>query len=88
MRSQRTYDFEIAPDGSFRIDDVPAGTYVMTFKVMALPDTYDPSKPNSIYGLRRDLGSVTKEIVVPEIRGGRSDSALDIGNIVLQINNP
>lgn len=86
MRSQRTYDFEIASDGAFRIEDVPAGTYVMTFKVSALPTTYDPAKPNSIYGIRQELGSVTKEIVVPEIPGGRSDAALDIGSIVLQIN--
>jgi hypothetical protein len=85
LRSQRVYDFEIAADGSFRIEDVPAGEYILTFKVHGLPANYDPAIPNSIFGMRSELGSVSREVVVPAMAGGRSDEPLDVGVIALNL---
>lgn len=89
-QAQRRYGFEIAPDGSFRIEDVPAGTYRLNIWVGApVPQPiYDPARPDASpvlsTGLIR-LGSVAHEITVPEMPGGCSDVPLDIGIITMQI---
>ena len=67
-------------DGSFRVDDVPAGTYKLAIRVT------EPSKdPNARYLWRGDqvkeIGSLNKEIVIPDMPGGRSDDPLDLGNV-------
>jgi hypothetical protein len=72
-RSERTYFFVVAADGSFRVEDIPAGTYVLKIGVM-------------VGGLEaRRYVEVTKEFVIPEMPGGRSDMPLDLGAVTLQI---
>jgi hypothetical protein len=86
LRSQRTYDFTIAGDGSFRIEDVPAGTYVLRFRVPTRPPRFDPTRPNPNQIPRpQELGTLGREIVVSELTGGRSDEPLDIGSLVLTV---
>ena len=81
MRSERSYIPVIAPDGSFRLEDIPAGTYILTFTVpLSDPQGISPARPPS-----RPPERITREIVVPEMPGGRSDTPLDLGVITLQI---
>lgn len=71
LRSQRQYGFRIEADGSFRVEDVQAGTYIMNILLPLTP------------GLAP--ATVKREIVVPEMPGGRSDTPLDLGVLTLQI---
>ena len=71
----RSYAVDLRPDGTFRIEDVPAGRYVLK-----LP----------FEGLSRDTREgrqafARAEVAVPEIPGGRSDEPLDIGAVPLHI---
>ncbi len=77
MRSERSCSARIQPDGSFRLEDIPAGTYILSFLVA-------PDEPPGISPSRRPE-RITREIVVPEMPGGRSDTPLDLGVITLQI---
>lgn len=90
-QAQRRCGFEIAPNGSFRIEDVPAGTYRLTIMAgLPIPQvTYDPSRPeaNPTMSARQStLGRIVQEFSVPEMPGGRSDVPFDIGIVTLTIN--
>jgi hypothetical protein len=72
---ERSYAVDLRPDGTFRIEDVPAGRYVLK-----LP----------FEGLSRDTREgrqafARAEVVIPEMPGGRSDEPLDIGAIPLEV---
>lgn len=64
----------IQPDGSFRADDVVAGDYNLIVTV------YASSSPDG--DSWRSLGQAVVEFSIPEIPGGRSDEALDLGKVV------
>ncbi len=74
-RAQRTYTIQIEANGSFSIEDVPAGTYSLQ---VSAPIS-DPTSGS----LRR--AELTREIRVPEMAGGRSDIPLNLGRIVVPI---
>ncbi len=77
--AQRVYQLQFDPDGSFKIEDVPAGTYELRIRVT------EPLKPDqSGYVATPELGSLTREVVVPAMPGGRSDEPLDLGVLRLQ----
>jgi beta-lactamase regulating signal transducer with metallopeptidase domain len=77
--AQRVYQLQFDPDGSFKIDDVPAGTYELRIRVT------EPLKPDqSGYIATPELGSLTREVVVLAMPGGRSDEPLDLGVLRLQ----
>jgi len=67
FRDRRMFPLRFAPDGSFRIEDVPAGTYWLRLRV--------PGLPNNTF---------VKEVVVPEMPGGRSDLPLDLGVVTVK----
>jgi RNA polymerase sigma factor (sigma-70 family) len=75
------FDTNVRPDGHFRIEDVPAGKYRLQAEVHApgdgVPGTYGPQ-----------LASIDTEIMVPEMRGDRSDIPLDLGTIELKAATP
>jgi protocatechuate 3,4-dioxygenase beta subunit len=73
----RQYRPRFAADGSFRVEDVPAGTYDLQLNFT------EPGGDN--LGMGRPVGSLTKEVVVPEMPGGRSDEPLDLGELKLQL---
>jgi RNA polymerase sigma factor (sigma-70 family) len=72
---ERRYAVTLQPDGSFRIEDVPAGRYILK-----LPVTGNVSGDPSAR-----LAFTQTDVVVPEIPGGRSDEPLDIGVIPLDV---
>ena len=75
--SKCTVDTNVRPDGSFRIEDIPAGRYHLHAEVRepgnGVPGTYGP-----------ELASIDTEIVVPEMPGDRSDVPLNVGTIELR----
>jgi len=75
-RPPRNYAVKVEADGSFRVDDVPAGNYDLTIQV------YEP--PVDEYrAIGEQIGAITRKVVVPEMPGGRSDEPLDLGAIEL-----
>ncbi len=80
-RSSRACDTNVRPDGRFRVEDVSAGKYRIYGEVR------EPGQGSrSNYG--PELASIIKEIIVPEIPGGRSDEPLDLGTIELTPTKP
>jgi peroxiredoxin/uncharacterized GH25 family protein len=76
-RSRTNYTVKVEPDGSFRVDDVPAGTYDLSITVN------EPPVGNQC-GIGGDqLGSVRHTFTVPEMPGGRGDDPLDVGTLEL-----
>ena len=63
-------DFRIAPDGMFTVPDLPAGSYGVTVA------SWSGAPVKS-----RMLSRGNVQIVIPEMPGGRSDEAMDIGII-------
>ena len=78
----RVYPFRVEKDGSFRIDDVLAGTYELRIRLT------EPSNQKERVRERissKVVASLTKEIVIPQMPGGRSDKPLDLGVLRLQL---
>ncbi len=69
--SQHRYALNFSQDGSFRIEDVPSGKYNLRIELHE-PDGDQPFNQPLI-------GMLTKEIVVPDLPGGRSDEPFDLG---------
>jgi peroxiredoxin len=81
------YKLTFESDGSFRVDDVPAGAYALAIRVT------EPSKdPNTRFMWQGDqakeIGSLVREIVVPEMPGGRSDEPFDLGTLEMKVTAP
>jgi peroxiredoxin len=72
------HGFDVQPDGSFRIEDVTAGTYYLHLNVMTKQGANQPSKP---------LGFVNTTFTVPPLPGDRSDEPLTIPTLQLQLRN-
>ena len=75
FEGERQYAVAIQPDGSFRIEDVPAGRYALV-----LP--FD-GRASSDYSSR--LAFARADVLVSEMPGGRSDRPLDIGAVPLAV---
>jgi peroxiredoxin len=78
QKQRRNYAVKIEHDGTFRVEDVPAGKYELRISV------HEPPVGNQC-GFGELIGLVTHEFEVPEMPGGRSDEPLDIGNLELEI---
>jgi hypothetical protein len=71
------YRFEINRDGTFRIEDIPAGRYELRIDFRSLvPGDGSPEHPL--------LGYVAKTFTIPEMPTGRSDEPLDLGTLVVE----
>ena len=82
VHSQRTFGAFCDSHGSFRLLDIPAGTYELEIKLR-------DAKANSLTPARDpdravpELGSLVREITVPEIQTGQSAEPLDLGTLEL-----
>ena len=75
---KRSYVANHATNGSFRVDDIPAG---------ACREWVVVSEMGTGLALVV-IGSVNRDILVPEMPGGRSDEPLDVGTIAVPIHHP
>lgn len=75
LANHRTYAPTWQPDGSFRFDDVLPGKYQLSLMFM------DPGERMP----RTSIGSITREVEVPEIPGGQTDEPLDLGVLRLAL---
>jgi peroxiredoxin len=66
-------------DGTFRVEDVEAGTYDLQISV-----NERPLAPNTVWLGGNSLGWASRDVNVPQMPGGRSDEVLDLGSIPLQ----
>jgi hypothetical protein len=86
IRQRRQYVLRFEPDGSFRVDDVPPGTYELSVTPM------EPSGPIKTPGGgtaypafgTTPIGSVKLEMVVPPGDEAAADAAVDLGTLRLQ----
>jgi peroxiredoxin len=76
-REARTYLLEFEPDGSFRADDVPRGTYELSIQVNKPGEQREFGPLGSPKG---DLGSFVREVVVPPGEG-----PFDLGTLIVPI---
>lgn len=77
QQENRRYDFiVVAKGGAFRLDDLPAGPYVLGVTIQR---PYNPADRRG--GLA--LAAAHLNFTIPEMRGGRSDEPLDVGKIEL-----
>ena len=72
------YGFDVIEDGTFRIDDVRGGDYVLDLHVHESP------QPGS-WRLGPIIGQVSHPFTVPPMIEGRSDTPLDLGELVLSM---
>lgn len=77
-RSYVRVSAEVAPDGTFRIDDVPAGSY----RLSAFVNELDQGPPPGPFA--RSCRSFT----IPPIPGGRSDEPFDVGALPVTLRKP
>jgi hypothetical protein len=80
-QAARQYVAVFDSNGLFRIEDVPAGTYTLTIRVTESSGA--SLGPSRLPGSGKHVGFLEREVVVPEMPGGRSDQPLDLGTLIL-----
>jgi hypothetical protein len=75
--------FDIEPDGSFRIDDVPPGSYRIAFSLLALkPESLLRQGPRAIPQNQKGMGGLLAgNFIIPEIAEGTDDLPVDVGTL-------
>ena len=76
-KKMKNFAFKIQNDGSFFIDNVPAGTYSLNI------DVREPGNENNPWNAPM-IGSIHKEITVSEAPGGCTDEPMDLGELKLE----
>ena len=75
------YSFKVAPDGSFRIDDVAPGKYALDLRITEpMPHTRAPGTTDALCD-GAPVGDVKLDFSVPETPEGQNDEPLDLGTI-------
>jgi peroxiredoxin len=77
-KQRRHYVVGIAHDGTFRVEDVPAGTYQFYVHL------FDESR-SGFSGREELIGSLNYDFEVPDMNEGTSDEPLDIGALEIRI---
>jgi peroxiredoxin len=81
LDSENSYPIDFAPDGTFRVNDMPAGKYHLhgDFAVAAAGRGQAMT-----YRALNYVASADIDFVIPPMSGGRSDEPLDVGEIPLK----
>ncbi|MHC4482334.1 MAG: carboxypeptidase regulatory-like domain-containing protein [Planctomycetota bacterium] len=77
-KHRRHYAVRIEPDGTFRVEDVSAGTYQLYVHL------FDKSR-SGFSGREELIGSLNYDFEVPDMNEGASDEPLDIGTLEIRI---
>ena len=75
-RAARSYVLVFDTNGTFRADNVPPGKYILSLNV---------SDPEEEYYSRRFIGTLNKEVVIPDEPNAGVNAPLDIGSLELTI---
>lgn len=75
----QTFSLFVQEDGTFRAENVPAGTYTLVATIQALR----PAPPDEAMH-RETIAAANKEVTLPPIPGGVSDECLNIGSLDLR----
>ena len=75
-KEKEYHGFAILADGTFRIEDLTPGTY--RFKSRVSEEGVEMWKSGPM------IGRITRDIVIEPMDGGRSDKALDLGELQLK----
>ena len=75
----RNYPLELNQDGTFRIQDVEAGTYTINLSITSL------TTPQGMNSSDSELASGSLEFTVPEMTGGRSNQTLEIPAVAMNM---
>jgi hypothetical protein len=67
-------------NGSFRLPDVPSGTY--TLEITVRDRGRDSAVPADFW--QRDMASLVREVIVPDTADDRSEGPVDLGTLRLQ----
>jgi RNA polymerase sigma factor (sigma-70 family) len=73
-------------DGSFRLADVPAGTYQLAIELRDFK--HDSASPHDLTDPAPEIGSLVREVMVPEIGDGQNNESLDLGILELAAHSP
>ncbi|MDA7511443.1 carboxypeptidase regulatory-like domain-containing protein, partial [Verrucomicrobia bacterium] len=76
--SRRQYPVRFLPDGSFWIDDVRDGEYMLDFRI------YDPRDPDS-FSHGRYVGSISQTLDIVSHEGANSEYVIDVGVISVRL---
>jgi hypothetical protein len=80
-RAQRRFAAFCDSNGSFRLRDIPAGTYQLEINLReANPNSVSPNESSEP---ETDLASLTREIIVPETSEGHGADPVDLGPLEL-----
>ena len=79
---QQRYYFGLRPDGSFVVEDVLPGSYRLQIQVTEPPK--DPLDPEGGFSFAPEIGSLTKDIVVPDASVDQPEQPFDSGVFRLQ----
>ncbi len=88
FRGDRETQFaaKLKPDGSFRLDDLPPGEYMLRASIQTRESMFaDPRTPGQRLVI---VGSLVADFTVPDVPGGRTDEPLDLGVLLLRITKP
>jgi hypothetical protein len=72
------FSLECDKDGSFRVEDVPAGDYWLYVNAYGPP-------PTTRVRWGEPIGVLSHSFTIPEMPGGRSDEPLDLGEIEFEV---
>lgn len=73
-------------DGSFRIDDVPPGNYLLKLRVSTPPKDVTASDADSFF--RPELGELERTVVVPDSPDPTTAGPLDLGVLTIPVKQP
>jgi RNA polymerase sigma factor (sigma-70 family) len=80
-RAKRAFGTFCNSNGSFRLQDIPAGTYELQIKL--LDSKLDSVSPRQRYDPAPEIGSIVREVIVPEISMGQTAEPVDLGTLEL-----
>jgi beta-lactamase regulating signal transducer with metallopeptidase domain/uncharacterized GH25 family protein len=72
------YSVYVKPDGSFRLEDIPPGKYVLKF------DLREPVVRRGFEEAGPRIGSYEQSVTIAPIPGGRTEKPLDLGKLTLE----
>lgn len=80
-RARRRFGAFCDGNGSFRLQDVPAGTYELEITCRGFKP--DSAGPNELAGMLPEIASLIREVTVTEISGDQSHEPMDLGTLEL-----